>query len=288
MGEGDIKKKVLHSFLIVMITVSSMLLIGCLIKNMDAVLSFVKGNGGWFVFVQSMSTLLSLVSIVIIMQQYVSGHERARRETAVHMLFEWSKNLGRWATRFRKIAEKLSYEQSIQLYRGKRFKVNSEIYKDLKKAIEDMGDAKETKKYKKETGKNNAEANKNSISKKENNIDTESKNVSADKKEDEEKPQKSNKLYKLSKRDVYILRNEIIGYLNRAESILSAWQHNVADTQIIEDEFAFLLDESEGKTMLENFRKAAGSESSFPAIEMFCLHLRKKRESKLIRKKKLG
>lgn len=80
---------------------------------------------------------------------------------------------------------------------------------------------------------------------------------------------------------------ELIYYLNQLETVLISWQHHISDDKIIEAQFSFLMDDREGKTILENFRRACGSEKVFPAIEMFSVYLKKKKEETLVRKKKL-
>ena len=84
-----------------------------------------------------------------------------------------------------------------------------------------------------------------------------------------------------------MMHYELVFYLNQLETVLISWQHHIADDEIIEAQFSFLLDDREGKTILENFRRACGSEKTYPAIEMFSQHLKKEREKSLNRKEEL-
>lgn len=83
------------------------------------------------------------------------------------------------------------------------------------------------------------------------------------------------------------LHYELVYYLNQLETVLISWQHYIADDEIIETQFSYLVDAREGKTILENFRQACGLEKTYPAIEMFSQYLKKTREESLKRKRKL-
>ena len=85
----------------------------------------------------------------------------------------------------------------------------------------------------------------------------------------------------LNRRQIKRLRWHIITYLNLLESILVSWQYSVADREIIEQQLRFLVSPKEGKNVLEGFRIAAGSEDSFPAIEVFFNHMDNERKKKL-------
>ncbi len=91
----------------------------------------------------------------------------------------------------------------------------------------------------------------------------------------------------LSEEQVSQIRSSAIRYLNQLESILAAWQHHVADAEIIENEFAYLFSPESGSKAMQNFRLALGWES-FPAIEMFIEHLETKRREGLRRKRKIS
>ncbi|MBE5848643.1 MAG: hypothetical protein E7298_00565 [Lachnospiraceae bacterium] len=219
-------------------------LICCVSKFYRIIGDFIKNNGGWLVFIQTICSVISLVSIIVLVKQYVSEHEKSRREMAVNLLFRWSEKAGPKFNRIKKIAEKLTNEQCRDLYGEKPFKVTNEMREELRSAL---GNTEDT--------------------------DTE---------------EESEKLVELTKSEVDQFRTKVIDYLNLTESVLSAWQYSVVDDSIIENEFGFLLNDSEGKTLLENMRKAAGSENSYPAIEKFCHHISNKREASLERKDKIG
>lgn len=70
------------------------------------------------------------------------------------------------------------------------------------------------------------------------------------------------------------LRWQIITFLNNLESVLSAWRHNVADKDIITEQFRYLLSTTDGHYILQEFRVAAGGNQSYPAIQEFVKHIK--------------
>jgi len=71
------------------------------------------------------------------------------------------------------------------------------------------------------------------------------------------------------------IRWQVVSYLNNIETVLSAWKHNVADRDLIEEQYNFLVSPSDGHYLLKEFREAAGGEKHFPAIAAFVFHLGK-------------
>ena len=82
----------------------------------------------------------------------------------------------------------------------------------------------------------------------------------------------------LSRKQVSKVRWEIISYLNKLEAILSAWRHNVADRDIISEQFQYLIRPEDGHTLLEEFLRA--SKNSYPSIKEFAEHLNKQADQK--------
>lgn len=80
------------------------------------------------------------------------------------------------------------------------------------------------------------------------------------------------------------LRWHAISYLNSLEFTLVAWQYAVVDKGIIEAQFSYLFRPADGHEVLKHFRKAAGGENSYPAIEVFTAHISQKRREHLISK----
>lgn len=80
------------------------------------------------------------------------------------------------------------------------------------------------------------------------------------------------------------LRWHTISYLNSLEYTLVAWQYAVVDKEIIETQFSYLFRPSDGHEVLKHFRKAAGGENSYPAIEVFVAHIAEKRRAHLTSK----
>jgi hypothetical protein len=94
-------------------------------------------------------------------------------------------------------------------------------------------------------------------------------------------PEFADELEKMNKSSAYeiegqylqYIRHIAIRYLNMLESILLAWTTGVADQAILENEFAYLFDEKDGRSAMEGLRKKVGM-STFPAIEEFMKALR--------------
>lgn len=80
---------------------------------------------------------------------------------------------------------------------------------------------------------------------------------------------KGQKEKKLSDDQLMELRWVIISYLNLLESILCARRHGVADPDIIDEEFQYLVSPAEGHFVLEAFRQACGGPKAFPAAQEF-------------------
>lgn len=81
------------------------------------------------------------------------------------------------------------------------------------------------------------------------------------------------------------LRWHVINYLNTLEFTFVAWQYSIVDREIIETQFQYLFNSTNGNDeVLKHFRKAAGGAESFPAIEVFAAHVAQKKKDKLIKK----
>ncbi|MDO8736925.1 MAG: hypothetical protein Q7K29_07560 [Thermoleophilia bacterium] len=50
----------------------------------------------------------------------------------------------------------------------------------------------------------------------------------------------------LRRRELLVIRSQLVGYLNVLEVVATAWKHNVADREIIEDEFDRLIIQQDG------------------------------------------
>jgi hypothetical protein len=86
-------------------------------------------------------------------------------------------------------------------------------------------------------------------------------------------------ILKLDEGQVSVLRWDVVSYLNQLEAILSAWRHNIASRDILEEEFDYLYDASKGMTMIEKFRIASGIDS-YPAIKEFVEHVKSAKQNK--------
>jgi hypothetical protein len=92
---------------------------------------------------------------------------------------------------------------------------------------------------------------------------------------------------KLTRSESAELRFLNISYLNTLESILTAWRHMVVDTEIIEEQFSYLINFKKGYEILKDFRQEEGGRDTYPSIEKFCEHLESKGKPKIKRKRRL-
>jgi len=94
--------------------------------------------------------------------------------------------------------------------------------------------------------------------------------------------------YKLSVEQSSSLRWEIINYLNALEVVFSAWNNNIADREMLEEQFRDLVSPEKDVYLLKNFRKAAGGPATFPCIEEFVKHLGKAKTPSTAGKRPVG
>lgn len=69
----------------------------------------------------------------------------------------------------------------------------------------------------------------------------------------------------LGVREVADIRWQLVRYLNLLESIFVAGRHNVADMDILIEQFGYLVSPREGHHLLKKFREAIGADS-YPAL----------------------
>lgn len=86
-----------------------------------------------------------------------------------------------------------------------------------------------------------------------------------------EKPKDEHGTFRLHPELVTYIRRKITSYLNLLESIMTAWKYEIADRRIIEEEFAYLITETQNYKYyaLETYRQACGGAKVYPAIEAF-------------------
>jgi hypothetical protein len=95
-----------------------------------------------------------------------------------------------------------------------------------------------------------------------------------------------NSKIRLTTKQVSQLRWEVISFLNMLKSVLTAWRHNIADREMIMEEWEYLVYPEDGHFILEQFRTAAGAKVRYPAIEEFVLEIKRKQDAKASRKGK--
>ncbi|WFM71906.1 hypothetical protein [Halomonas sp. CKK8] len=81
--------------------------------------------------------------------------------------------------------------------------------------------------------------------------------------------------YELTVEQSSALRWEVINYLNSLEVILSAWNNNIADKEMLEEQFRDLVSPEKDIYLLKNFRKAIGGAAIYPCIDEFVQYLEK-------------
>ncbi|MDQ3917080.1 MAG: hypothetical protein M3348_01140 [Acidobacteriota bacterium] len=78
----------------------------------------------------------------------------------------------------------------------------------------------------------------------------------------------------LTQTQVSVLRSLTASYLNILETIFAAWRHNIADREIIEDEFDLLIMPKKDHFPLEKIRIASGK---YPSLAAFSDAIKRKR-----------
>lgn len=85
----------------------------------------------------------------------------------------------------------------------------------------------------------------------------------------------SNGKIALSDLDVKVIRSNVVTYLNHLETIATAWRHNIADREIIEEEFLRILSPQNHSSILEAYRKVSGV---YPSIKELARAIDAKKE----------
>ena len=237
------------------------LLVGCVLCNIslkyiDNVLSGYKHLIDFLEVIISVSTI---VSVFLIIKQIKLEHEKSRREKTIDILMTWSTNLTPETNLAVKIVENFDREQCNKLYKMEDVYVSKEVCYEIKTVYSDY-----SMEQKKAMCKFQSKKGSCTKCKMQGNGDKEKVTL--------------NKYY------VKKLRHSIIQYLNLLETVLAGWQNSIVDKDIIEQQFSYLYDLANNKNCLQDFRVAAGSESSYPCIEAFCVKLEDKRKSKIMSK----
>jgi hypothetical protein len=77
---------------------------------------------------------------------------------------------------------------------------------------------------------------------------------------------------------VSLIRAQAVNYLNMLEIVLTAWKHNIADREILREQFAPMYNPKNGDFMLERFRDALGGADAYPSIADFVQTLKADRQ----------
>ena len=177
-------------------------------------------------------------------KQISADYERSRREKSVELLMEWSKLLKRENSAAWKIIDTLSEEQCRKILQQQKVRVSKE-HKELLFELLYSESSELTA------------------------VELDGGLVEGD------------DYFELSESDSSKLRWAAVNYLNALEFVLVAWQYSIVDRDIIEHQFSYLFKPADGYELMKHFRKAAGGEETFPAIEIFTEHLNNKRRELL-------
>jgi len=160
-------------------------------------------------------------------------HERSRRENAVNMILRWAENMQQESTSARKFVESLDEHLTLKLYREEPLKL--ELRPDTTRYL---------------------------------NTCLSPGGMAAHIRFDEAGEQ-----IEVSEAAVSFIRWQAIKYLNTLEAVLTTWRHNVADRDIIREQFKYLVNPQKGYNAMAKFREAMGGQN-FPAIAAFIKELR--------------
>ncbi|WP_052438039.1 hypothetical protein [Vibrio campbellii] len=80
----------------------------------------------------------------------------------------------------------------------------------------------------------------------------------------------------LDKRQISYLLNLLISHLNDLEVALLTWMNGIADKDIIEHQFKYLVCFNEGTYILEKLREAMAGKATYPAIDSFVEYLQER------------
>lgn len=83
----------------------------------------------------------------------------------------------------------------------------------------------------------------------------------------------------VTERESSEIRWAVLSYLNHLETVLAAVRHNVADKDMLYEQFTYLVSPSDGHYLLEDFRRAAGGGATYPSIEAFADELKQKHQA---------
>lgn len=94
--------------------------------------------------------------------------------------------------------------------------------------------------------------------------------------------------FKLNVEQSAHLRFLAINYLNTLETSISAWDLEIVDSEKMEEEFNFLIDQSMTDPSLTTFRKILGKDDGFPSLRKFINTVTQKHNGKEKSGHKLG
>lgn len=213
----------------------------------------------FFGAIEAVATIFSLVSIWIMIFQIYGEHEKGRREKTIDVLLEWAKSINQNTYAMKNLCERLTEDQCRKLSNLEEFSVSQDWYKDFCQIFypdKEVDNELSKPQYPQSIFCEQCESG-----------------------------MKKSRL--LTKDELSKLRWEVTNYLNILEFVLVAWENNVVDTEVVEQEFAFLLDKKEGKTLLEDFRRAVGDEYTYPAIKGFCIRIEDKHKNTILHRNKI-
>ena len=215
---------------------------------------------------------LAVVSLFLVVMQSCLNRKHTendyilkRSHKAIDLMMSWSIEVGNKSLIARHIVDNMSLEECRKLYNYESVVIMEKDYSSLCMLFNQQERRKKWKNMKK-----NPKGRKKSDMKREKMKECPHMQACS-----------ASKQHPLELDESLLLRSYTVKYLNALEVVLAAWQSGVIDKDIIEKEFEYLVTtHRDGKTVLENFRKVAGTEG-FPGISSFCNHMEQKQKKEL-------
>lgn len=81
---------------------------------------------------------------------------------------------------------------------------------------------------------------------------------------------KENVEHELNTDEINTLRDDCIRYLNLLEVVLTSCRLEAVNSDVIEEQFRYLIKPKHKESVLQNFRISCSSNEAYPAIEAYC------------------
>ncbi|MEI8394944.1 MAG: hypothetical protein WCF85_09435 [Rhodospirillaceae bacterium] len=187
----------------------------------------------------SFGIVIALTQAVIARGSMLADHERSRRQLAIDLVWKWSTALQPESKPIRDFISGLDADQCRSINEGRPFLIDSNKKGKLISCLRKQFPEIEAYINDKIINSNNGHI-------------------------------------VLEEGHIRTLRSHAVLYLNLLETVLASWRHNVADSDILEEQFNYLMSsDNESHATLDKFRSVVGIKH-FPSIEKFLEHLKLK------------